>query len=219
MQARRTEAQHLALRHPGKVWINGHLQRKAVALTFDDGPESVVTPQVLDILARYQLKATFFFVGFMLRKHAAVVKRTYHEGHLILNHSYDHPSFDALSNAQIQSQLRRTEDLLFKLIGKRPALFRPPAGVIDNRIQAEIDAAGYQTILWSYDPFDWAGLPVDTLVQRVVSQARNGEIILLHSRLHTDSTAVALPRIIEGLQARGFELLRLDELIPVQAYR
>lgn len=122
--------------YPDLVMSHGSKDSKYIALSFDDGPDNLITPKVLDVLSMEHVKATFFIVGKQAQANPAVVKRIVSEGHSIGNHSWSHPEFQKLNDEESSQEINRTEKLLFELTGKKTALFRPPYGFItEDQVQ------------------------------------------------------------------------------------
>ena len=215
----RAKQRALAIKHPKSLYFNGDTMRKEIALTFDDGPDARVTPQVLKILAKYKVPASFFLVGNYVKNHPGVVKKIDKEGHLVLNHSTSHQSYMKKQKSWIKRDLMTTENAIFKVIGKRSAMFRPPYGDIDLNMIEEVQANGYKNIIWSYDTLDWTGASIDTIAQGIITKVRPGEIILMHSRQGVENTVKALPKIIQRLQQQGYQFVRLDKMLMVRAYK
>ncbi|OJJ21840.1 hypothetical protein BKI52_10305 [marine bacterium AO1-C] len=209
----------MAQNYPGELYFNGDTSRKEVALTFDDGPDGRVTLQVLKILAKYKVSASFFVVGNYVKKYPKVVKQIADAGHLVLNHSTTHQSYLKKSKSWLKRDLLATEDAIYKVIGKRPAMFRPPYGDIDPQMIEVVQQNAYKNIIWSYDTLDWTGASVDTIAQGVIQKVRPGEIVLMHSRPGVENTVKALPLIIQRLQKQGYRLVRLDQILGVKAYK
>ncbi|HLW77557.1 MAG TPA: glycosyltransferase, partial [Bryobacteraceae bacterium] len=202
---------------------------KKLALTFDDGPDPLWTPKILDVLKNEKTPATFFVIGEAANQETGIVKREYAQGNEIGNHTFTHPEFENVTKTQVQLELNLAELLLESSLGVKTTLFRPPYG-IDHQPEtaSEIQllpvaqSLGYIIVGARIDPHDWGepnGLPpppVDTIVQRVVTQAEqgSGNIILMHDgggdRSHT---VAALPRIIEGLRAKGYEFVQVSDLL------
>lgn len=185
-----------------------------VALTFDDGPNPHTTPQVLDILRRYRAKATFFVVGENAARYKHIVSRAASEGHEIGSHTWDHASLVKLSRANIVSQMDRTAAAIREAIGHAPTVMRPPYGATNPAIiEMLAERYGTPSILWSVDTQDWKHPGVSVVVHRAVDRAKNGSIILLHD-IHA-STLDAVEGVVRGLQARGFRLVTVSELIEM----
>jgi peptidoglycan/xylan/chitin deacetylase (PgdA/CDA1 family) len=180
-----------------------------VALTFDDGPDPELTPQLLDTLQAYDAPATFFVEGANVRAYPEIVRREADEEHEVGNHTYDHANLLSLDDEQVWRQIRGTSEALEE-IGVVPVLFRPPFGARDERIDAIVREEGLTMTMWSYsaDPRDWEapgdeGKPAAEVCEAVVERARDGDLILLHDRLR--GTVEAVPCIIRGLRERGLE--------------
>lgn len=219
-QARNKEwrdlTKQIATAHPEAVVLNGKNDKKVVALTFDDGPDDSVTPQVLDELKRQGIKATFFFVGERVKLYKKIVLRAHKEGHLVLGHSWSHPLFSKLSSVQVQSEILRTEEFLDKLIGKRPRIFRPPYGDISAHIPL-VKKLGYKAILWSLDTLDWlSATNQDQIVKTVDEHVRPGEIILMHASTNKRQSAQALSKIIKVIRDKKYSCVRVDELLGIK---
>jgi peptidoglycan/xylan/chitin deacetylase (PgdA/CDA1 family) len=190
----------------------GYRQPKAVALTFDDGPSARYTPQILAILQKYDVQATFFMVGVHIQEYPAVVRMVADAGMTIGNHSFSHPNappFRQLPRSRIKDEIHRTADALSSL-GVASGLFRPPGGSFSPaviRIAATVDA---RLVLWTVDPHDWGGRNPRDIVRAVLGAVKPGSIITLHDGGGDRSATVrALPRIIKGIRARGLELVAI----------
>lgn len=200
------------------IWLNGP-DRKAVALTFDDGPDEATTAEVLRILKEKGVTASFFFVGNKIKRHEALVKQAYEEGHLIFSHSYSHSELTKLSPDALKQELEQTDQAIEAIIGKRPALLRPPYGETNAAVeQAWMDSPERKLVLWSLDTLDWSLKEKEPIIANVDEFVRNGDIILMHSTGSTAETAAALPVIIDILLERGFSMVGLDELLETPAY-
>jgi len=206
-------------------WGGGEQNKNKIALTFDDGPDTVYTPQILDILKKYNAKATFFVIGANANQMPALLKREISDGQEIGNHTYTHPNISTISNNQFRLELNATDSLLGGIIKRHTLLFRPPyAEDIEPETPEQINPllfssnAGYYTVAMHIDPSDWASPGVDQIVNNVIEGAKSGQgnIVLLHdSGGNRTQTVAALPRIIEGLRANGFELVNVSDLLGV----
>lgn len=213
MQKWRQEIVQTAKANPDWVFLNGPTSEKKVALTFDDGPDGSITPRILDTLSRYHVKGSFFFIGQSVKAYPAVVKRAFSEGNLVLNHSYSHPQFTQKSEAFITHELDQTDTLIKTLTGSAPEFVRPPYGIVTDQVLNAAKARGQKLIIWSTDTLDWSQKEKENIVQNVLLNVRPGEIILMHSNGDKQATAEALPAIIEGLQAKGYKIVTLKELL------
>lgn len=169
--------------------------RPCIALTFDDGPDSTTTPQVLDILARQEVKATFFVVGSHIAGREALLQRQHREGHEIGNHTWNHPDLSKLSPADVDLQIRATQDAVIAAGVPMPHLLRPPYGAIDERVAGRIPLT---IVRWNIDPEDWKDKNAVNITTRVLTQAKPGGIILLHDT--SQATASALEPAIIALK-------------------
>lgn len=182
---------------------------KTAYLTFDDGPNSIYHPMILDILKAYNVKATFFMVGQNTQKDFDVGRRTYMEGHNIGNHSNTHSFLPNLSSSSILKELQVASNILKQTSDNKDiSLFRPPYGGVNLYVKKHADDLHMKLYLWDVDPRDWSEPATDELVRRVVTATTNGADILLHSN-HL-STVKALPKIIETLRAQGYTFEKLN---------
>ncbi len=195
-----------------------------VAITFDDGPDPVWTPKVLDILRKRGVKAAFFLVGKNCESYPRLVARIVEEGHEIGNHTYTHRNLAAMSPAQTRVELNATERLIESITGRSTALFRPPYNADSTPADiAELaplklaqNELGYTIVLEKVDPRDWAQPGADKIVQRVKELRGEGNIVLLHDAGGDRSQTVeALPKIIDYLQTRGDRIVPLSELLGI----
>lgn len=180
-----------------------------VALTMDDGPVPG-TALVLDLLKRKGAHATFFVVGQLARRHPALVRRMVADGHVVGNHSWNHPEFFGEPAKMIRGQLVHTDAAVHRATGHDPVLMRPPFGEVTAKVRKTCRSLHEAVVLWDVDPLDWKDRKASTVAHRVVKQAKRGSIILTHDSLKT--TRAAYPAIIDGLRARGFTLVTVPEL-------
>ena len=184
--------------------------RKAVALTFDDGPNPNTTPVALELLKKYNAKGTFFMVGKAVAGNEEIIKQVVAEGHQIGNHSWSHPLLTKISLEQAKSQINDTTEALKKASGQDVHIMRPPYGGINATIQAAVDQS---FILWDVDTLDWKNRNTASIMKEV-RKARPGSIILMHDVHQTSINA--LPLVLQYLTEQGFELVTIDELMGDQ---
>ena len=192
-----------------KVYIKKR-GRKAVALTFDDGPNPNTTPIALELLKKYNAKGTFFMVGKAVAGNEEIIKQVVAEGHQIGNHSWSHPLLTKISLEQAKSQINDTTEALKKASGQDVHIMRPPYGGINATIQAAVDQS---FILWDVDTLDWKNRNTASIMKEV-RKARPGSIILMHDVHQTSINA--LPTVLQYLTKQGFELVTIDELMGDQ---
>ena len=182
--------------------------KKVVALTFDDGPDGNTTPQALDILAKYKVKATFFVQGKNIAGNESLLKRMQSEGHEVGNHSWNHPILTKLSLEDAKKQLTDTEDAITKVLGKSSKLMRPPYGAISDDIRNNLDLS---FIMWNVDSLDWKSKNEAAILTEIQHQTTDGSIILLHD-IHQPSVN-SLPKVIEYLQGQGYSFVTVSDLL------
>ncbi|MBB5080127.1 polysaccharide deacetylase family protein [Nonomuraea endophytica] len=203
-----------ALAAAGRCLSHGPRERREVALTFDDGPQPPYTGQVLDVLERYGVRATFFCVGLNAGAHAEEIARMREQGHAVGNHTWSHPFLPELSRAQLAEQIERTGAAIAGAGGGRaPVLFRPPYGSRNAEVMGWLRELGTTVVLWDVEPFDWAMPGAREIAEIVLGQVRPGSIILLHDGGGDRSQTVgSLAPMIEGLLDRGYRFVLVDEL-------
>lgn len=197
------------------IWA-GPADIPKVALTFDDGPTPGITDGILDLLHAAHARATFFVLGQRIAngngRARELLKRMVLEGHEVGNHGFTHTSVTQLGRSAVEREVAATQQAVYAACGFAPRWFRPPGGAItfnDLRQLSVTDVSGI--VMWSLDPVDWSTPPREVLWRRVATGVRPGSIILLHDT-HRE-TLEALPVLIDLLQARGYELVTVSELI------
>ena len=189
---------------------------KAVSLTFDAAWGNEDTQTLIDILGRYNVKATFFVVGAWVDKYPESVKALSDAGHQVMSHSNDHAHFSTLGTDEIVSNLNICNDKIEDVTGIRPTLFRCPYGEYDDHVIEAVSNMGMFTIQWDVDSLDWKDYDANTIYKRVTSAVSPGSIVLFHNAaLHTPE---ALPRIIEYLLSEGYHIVPVSELLLTEDY-
>jgi peptidoglycan-N-acetylglucosamine deacetylase len=187
---------------------------KTVALTFDDGP-SPSTDHVLDILDEYQATATFFCIGRYVAEHPEIVRRVAERGHSVQNHTWSHRSLHELTASELLNEIEATNRLLFETTGSRPSLLRPPYGMRTPDVLDTLARHGMTSVLWNVDPRDWDCPGADVIAETVLQDVRDRSVLLLHDGSpdgeSRTQTVAALPRILEGLLARGYRFVSADD--------
>lgn len=181
------------------------LPTKYVVLTFDDGPDVAYTPKVLDILAQYGAKATFFEVGQNVRKHPELTKRIHEAGHSVQNHTWTHADLRPLSAAAFRQQVMSTDIAIRAQTGSTPACLRPPYGGVNATVRQRAKALGKDLVVWTVDSRDWTKPGTPAIVQRVLKNVHSGSVILMHDGGgNRAQTVAALPTILKTLKAQGY---------------
>ena len=183
----------------------------AVALTFDDGPHPEFTPQVLAVLAKHGMKATFFTIGENLVKYPELARQIVREGHQLGNHSYFHNHYRSLPLAQQLAEIDRTDALLTQIDGLATHTFRPPRGELPIGLLLALIRRKQTIAMWSYDSLDYQGLGPESIVQRFAQQPlQRGEIVLLHD--DNAHTLKALEDFFPAWKARGWSSVPLSAM-------
>ncbi len=201
------------LRIAARNILSGDRNSPRIALTFDTGAGAPIVRLILKQLRDANVTATFFLVGIWAEQNGDLVREIARDGHDLANHSWSHPRFTELSDEQIIAQVMWTEEVVREAAGctTRP-YFRAPFGSLNNHVLQVLGRAGFESIFWSAHGGDWlAGATMETVRDTVLKQTGNGAIIVLHSSV--PETAQAVPYIIAGLRTRGFQLVRLSELL------
>lgn len=192
-------------------------ERPRIALTFDDGPHPEHTPVLLDILAQYRAKATFYVIGNNVRRFPEIARRMVAEGHEIGNHTWTHPVLSQQGDTMVLREIDRTQEIIWQTVGAVPVTMRPPYGAFSQRqMRMLADARNLPTVIWSVDTSDWRRPGSGVVADRMVQGARPGSVILAHD-IH-GPTVRAIPAALQGLAARGFEAVTLSDLLGWQRW-
>ncbi len=199
-----------------KVYRSVATSKKQIALTFDDGPHPTLTPRILNILAQYNIPATFFMVGKNVRNYPEAARAVIEAGHEVGNHTFSHPHISNLGEKAIFDEIGRCEDALEELCEYRPHLLRTPQGALTPSLEKCLKEDDYILILWSLDTRDWEHKSTAHLVKTVLENVQAGDIILMHDFIgHNSKTPEALEKIIPALLAEGYEFVTVSALLGV----
>ena len=179
-----------------------------VALTFDDGPHPVCTPQLLDGLKKRDVKVTFFVTGENVESYPEIVKRASEDGHLIGNHTFHHVQLTAANSDDFKKEIISTNDIIQEVTGKETSFIRPPYGSWDKKYEKELNMF---PVLWDVDPLDRCSTNVDKIVRSVLAGTKENSIILMHDSY--DSTVTAALQVVDILKAEGYEFVTVDEIL------
>lgn len=186
-------------------------EAKCIALTFDAGP-GVNTPHLLDVLKEKKVHATFFLLGEKhVLKYPDTVRRIADEGHEVANHTWSHEILTDKKPGEIRAELEKTQDAIAKITGKKPRLMRPPQGRTDDTVSEISKELGLSQILWSATAKDYSTTDSALITKRILDQASRDGIILLHDIYK--GTVPAVPGIIDALEARGYTLVTVPQLM------
>ncbi|MFC5405573.1 polysaccharide deacetylase family protein [Cohnella soli] len=207
-------------KYKGAFVLSASGDTRKVALTFDDVPDPRFTSQVLDVLKRKKVTATFFVVGTRAKKHPDLLLRIQKEGHDIGNHSFSHPDFSKLSLNKMQQQIGRAETIIDGIVGFKPKLVRPPYGEITETQLRWAKQAGYTVVNWNVDSSDWRQLSAKQVLNNVTRSVRPGAVVLMHAGggqgQSLRGTVQSLPALIDWLRLHRYEPVSLTELLGVK---
>ena len=200
---------------PNCLW-QGNTKNSEIALSFDDGPHPEYTPQLLEVLDKYQIKASFFLLGVFVDRYPEITKIIYEKGHWICLHGYEHISFPKLTALQLKSSLEKTQFAIYKACGLATKLIsdvRPPYGVVIPQNLKLLEEWKYRTVMWTVVPVDWVRPGISVVVNRVVKQTFNGSIIVLHDGNNggqdvTKTAAEIIPILLE----KNYQFITIDKM-------
>jgi|GEM_PF-229621 len=209
----------LRKKYPSTFVLQGSGDKREVALTFDDAPDDVFTPMVLDVLKREGVKATFFCVGNRIEKHPDVMRRIVAEGHVVGNHSYSHANLPKLSDEKFREEIRKTDRLIRQFTGYTPSFVRAPYGNISEEQIKWLASQKRKIVGWNVDSLDWKSLSREEVATNILAHVKPGAIILQHSAGGTGEdltgTVEALPEVIGKLRADGVEFVTVARLLGI----
>ena len=200
-----------------QAYCYANISEKEIALSFDDGPNREYTPQVLSTLAQYDALATFFVIGKNIQGNESLLKQMDADGHSIGNHSYTHSFFVDFKSLQgFKNELNQTAERVFKIIGKRMKLFRPPYGVTTPNLAKASNVLNYSIIGWSIRSFDTTADTAQIITRRVQLQIKPGAIILFHDT--SDKTIQVLEQTLNFAKENGYKIVSVEQLLKIKAY-
>jgi peptidoglycan/xylan/chitin deacetylase (PgdA/CDA1 family) len=203
----------------GRSFIGLAPGSKQLALTYDDGPNDPDTLRLMDVLARYDVKATFFVLGKFVAQKPQIVRAVAEAGHVIGNHSWDHPRLIFASNAGLRSQIERTQEAIFDACGVTPTLFRPPYGGRRPGTLSAVRKLGLEPVMWNVTCYDWKPTAADKVFAHAQRQIRGGDVILMHDgdqhamsadRAHT---VEATDCLIAHYTAEGYYFVSIPQMM------
>ena len=210
------DSKTMASANQAKVYYHYKTVEPYLALTFDDGPNKIQTPKVLDILEKYNVKATFFMIGENIEYQKDIVKMVYKKGHEIGNHFYTHDNINNLNKQQIKENILKTNELITSITGKTPKLLRPPYGIVNDDLKEVCAELKMTIILWTADKDskDWALTKDSEIINNVTKKVSNGDIFLFHdgNKKYTN-TLSAIDVIIPQLKKKGYKWVNVSTLI------
>lgn len=189
--------------------------KKVVALTFDDGPDAIYTPKILEVLHQNKVPATFFVLGSQVDKHPGVMRWINKAGHEIGNHGYHHYDLNKLTEQEVYDEIKHAERSILKTTGILAQYYRPPGGVMTHDVMNAVQSCGYDIIHWSVDPRDWSLARTASIIAKSVkTNVSSGDIILFHDGgLNQRQTVAALQELITHLRAEGYRFVTISQLL------
>lgn len=207
----------------GRTFIGLPPGSKKLALTYDDGPNDPHTFHLLEVLAKHNIRATFFVIGQYAQKRPDLAREIVKAGHAIGNHTFSHPNLIFASNRQTKSELQQCQQVLSDATGEMPRLFRPPFGGRRPGTLQIARSLQLEPVMWNVTGWDWKGRPAAYIEQRVRKQVRGGDVILLHDGSHAvfgsdrSQTVIATDRLISTYKSQGFEFVTIPEMMLVHS--
>jgi len=203
--------------HFKSLHANPEITENHVAITFDDGPNSTYTPKVLELLKKYDAKATFFCIGKHIEAHPGIFKSIIEQGHTVGNHTYSHTNnFGFLSTKKVVSELQQSNAIIKEQTGLDVQLYRPAFGVTNPKIKRALKITGFQSIGWNKRSLDTTNRNKKAVLNRITKNLKKGDIILLHDT--SEKTIVVLEQLLLFLQEQKMQSVTIDSLFNMKAY-
>ena len=205
----------------GRTFIGLQPGSRLLALTYDDGPNDPYTAQMMDVLDRHQVKATFFLIGRFVQQRPEIARALVEAGHVLGVHTWDHPNLIFASAAEVRRQLQQTQQAIFDATGVTATLFRPPFGGRRPSTLRVARSCGLQTVMWNVTCYDWKAESADEIVKHAERQICGGSVILLHDgeyhRIGVDRSrsVAASDRILKRYRSEGYEFVTIPQMIEI----
>jgi peptidoglycan/xylan/chitin deacetylase (PgdA/CDA1 family) len=203
----------------GRTFIGAGEGSRQLALTFDDGPNDPWTPRLLEVLDRHQICATFFLIGRFVAQRPEIARQIAAAGHVIGNHTHDHPNLIFVRPKEVESQIRRCADVLQQTLGAHSSLFRPPYGGRTPQALRAVRRCGLIPVLWSVSGWDWDAKSAGEIENKVMGSVEGGDVILLHDGGHRylgvdrSFTVSAVNQLIGRCRDQGFTFVTVPEMM------
>ncbi len=204
----------------GRTFTGLARDTRQLALTYDDGPNDPHTLRLLEVLARHDVRATFFLIGRYVRQRGDLAREVVKAGHVVGNHTFTHPVLSLKSAAEIRKELTDCRTALQDVVGQHSNLFRPPFGARRPAVLHIARELGLQPVMWNVTGYDWNAPPAATIEQKCAKQIRGGDVILLHDGGHKQmgadrsQTVLATENLIRRYKAEGYEFVTISQMVP-----
>jgi peptidoglycan/xylan/chitin deacetylase (PgdA/CDA1 family) len=196
---------------------NESIDKNAIAITFDDGPNAMYTPVVLNLLSAYDAKATFFCIGKNIEANPELLKRIIEEGHIIGNHSFSHDNLNGFfTTSRLIDDMEKTSFLVDKIVNLKMKLFRPPFGVTNPNIAKAVKKLNLHAIGWNIRSYDTIAKDAEKVYKRIIKNLKKGDIILMHDT--NELSTIVLEKLLVDLKNRNLNAITLDKLLNMDAY-
>ncbi len=192
---------------------------RKLALTFDDGPNHPHSPRLLEVLARHNVKATFFLIGRYVKQRPQIARSIVEAGHVVGNHTFSHPNLIFASAQQTRAELHDCRSAITDAAGEHSNLFRPPFGGRRPGTLQIVRSAGLVPVMWNVTAWDWKALPAERIQEKVSRQIQGGDVVLLHDGSHVamgadrSQTVIATDRLIARYKSAGYEFVTIPEMM------
>ena len=203
----------------GSTFVGGHAGSKRIALTYDDGPNDPHTRSLLEVLAKDNVRATFFLIGRYVKQRPEIVREVLGAGHVLGNHTFTHPNLAITGPAETRKQIEQCQHAIEDAVGMSPKLFRPPFGGRAPYTLRIVRSLGLEPIMWNITSWDWKTPPAAKIVQTCVRQMRGGDVILMHDGGHLAmgadrwQTVIATHLLIESWRQKGYDFVTIPDMM------
>jgi peptidoglycan/xylan/chitin deacetylase (PgdA/CDA1 family) len=203
----------------GRTFVGLERSSRRIALTYDDGPNDPHTLRLLEVLAKHNVRATFFLIGRYVKQRPEIAREIVRAGHVVGNHTFTHPLLIFMSEAKIRKEIIRCQEALRDAVGEHSNLFRPPFGGRRPAVLRIARELGLEPVMWSITGYDWNAPPAAIIERKVSGKVRGGDLILLHDGGHEQmgadraQTVIATDRLIERYKDEGYEFVTIPEIM------
>lgn len=207
----------------GRTFIGLPRGSKQIALTYDDGPNDPHTLRLLEVLARHEVRATFFLIGRFVRQRSDIVREIVRAGHVVGNHTFTHPLLIFKNESEIYREITDCRSALHDAVGEHSNLFRPPFGGRRPAVLRIARGLGMKPVMWNVTGYDWNAPPAAVIERKVARQIRGGDVVLLHDGGHKQmgadraQTVLATDRLLSNYKAEGYEFLTIPQMVDAKS--